>query len=131
MLALHSAGIRTEVIPGITAASGCSSYAGIPLTQRNESQGCTFITGHAEKELSHNWANLAQLDHTLIFYMDLSQLSIITQQLTQHGLAASTPATLIEKGTHRSQSLQQRYKSLILRLNNINLLHHHLLSSEK
>lgn len=103
MLELHSAGITTEVIPGITAASGCTSYAGIPLTHRGVSQGCTFITGHAEKNLSLNWSSLANANHTLVFYMGLSQLPHICQQLVEHGLSKNTPAALIENGTQNCQ----------------------------
>lgn len=103
MLTLHQAGIETEVVPGITAASGCTSYAGIPLTHRKVSQGCTFVTGQAAKALSVNWASLATIDHTLVFYMGLSQIPMICQQLTGHGLQGDTPAALIEKGTQSTQ----------------------------
>lgn len=103
MLVLHKAGISTEVVPGITAASGCTSYAGIPLTHRGVSQGCTFITGHAEKSLALNWSSLAKANHTLVFYMGLSQLSNIRQQLVQHGLSKYTPAALIENGSQACQ----------------------------
>jgi len=61
LLELRKAGIEAEVIPGITSASGCSTYANIPLTHRGLSQGCTFVTGHAEKTLDVNWNALAQL----------------------------------------------------------------------
>ena len=66
MLALHNKGIEVELVPGITAASGCSGYSGIPLTHRGVSQGCTFITGHAEKKLTTDWSALAKLNHTLV-----------------------------------------------------------------
>ncbi len=56
MLALREAGIDVELVPGITAATGCSGYAGIPLTHRGISQGCTLITAHAEKSLDIDWA---------------------------------------------------------------------------
>ncbi len=100
---IHKSGIKAEVVPGITAASGCSSYAGIPLTHRGLSQGCTFITGHAEKSLDINWLSLAKLKQTLVFYMGLSQLSNIRQRLTENGLSAETPAALIENGCRQSQ----------------------------
>jgi len=103
MLVLHKAGITTELIPGITAASGCTSYAGIPLTHRGVSQGCTFITGHAEKNLDINWSSLATAGHTLVFYMGLSQLPNIRKKLLENGLAKETPAALIENGTHQCQ----------------------------
>ncbi|MFT4924651.1 MAG: uroporphyrin-III C-methyltransferase [Phenylobacterium sp.] len=103
MLTLHKAGIEAEVVPGITAASGCTSYAGIPLTHRKVSQGCTFITAAAATALTVNWAALASTNHTLVFYMGLSQLPLICQQLSQHGLSVDTPAALIENGTQSSQ----------------------------
>ncbi|MFC3140307.1 uroporphyrinogen-III C-methyltransferase [Shewanella submarina] len=98
MLELHQANIRVEVVPGITAASGCTSYAGIPLTHRGLSQGCSFITAHAEKSLEINWQALAALNQTLVFYMGLSKLELISQQLMTAGMSGSTPVAIIEKG---------------------------------
>ncbi|TQV84881.1 uroporphyrinogen-III C-methyltransferase [Aliikangiella coralliicola] len=103
MLAISEVGLDVEIVPGITAASGCTSYAGIPLTHREVSQGCTFITGHAKNELKLNWASLATLDHTLVFYMSLTRLSFISHQLIKHGLNANTPAALIENGSQPQQ----------------------------
>ena len=98
MLALKQQAIQVEVIPGITAASGCASYAGIPLTHRGLSQGCTFVTAHAEKTLDIKWQALAQLDHTLIFYMGLSKAELIEKQLIEAGLDENTPVAFIENG---------------------------------
>lgn len=98
MLELKKAGIEVELVPGITAAAGCSSYAGIPLTHRGVSQGCTFVTAHAEKELGLNWASLAHLNHTLVFYMGLSKAGMISSELIAAGQAANTPVALIENG---------------------------------
>lgn len=90
---------QAEVIPGITAASGCSTYAGIPLTHRGMATGCSFITGHLEHgELNIDWEALARLPHTLVFYMGLSALTEISRQLQRHGLSGHTPAALIERG---------------------------------
>ena len=103
-LVLHQHGIATEVVPGITAASGCSAYAGIPLTHRGLATGCSFITGHRQNgQLDLNWSQLAKLDHTLVFYMGLGNLAEIVTQLTAHGLAADTPAALIENGSTPQQ----------------------------
>lgn len=99
MLKLKSAGIEVEVVPGITAASGCTSYSGIPLTHRGISQGCTMVTAHGEKELNLNWEHLAKVDHTLVFYMGLSKSQMIGNQLQHHGMPASTPVALIENGS--------------------------------
>ncbi|WP_026971150.1 uroporphyrinogen-III C-methyltransferase [Aliagarivorans marinus] len=104
LMELQAAGIASQVIPGITAAAGCSSYAGIPLTHRGLSRGCTFVTGHLkEGKLDLNWTQLANVDHTLVFYMGLSALNEISSQLAAHGLAADTPAALVEKGCHSDQ----------------------------
>ena len=98
MLLLKEQGIDVQIVPGITAAAGCSSYAGIPLTHRGLAQGCTFITAHAEKELDIKWRALAELDHTLVFYMGLSKAQLIESELLQAGLAKETPVALIENG---------------------------------
>lgn len=98
MLELKALGVDVEIVPGITAAAGCSSYAGIPLTHRGISQGCTFVTAHAEKELSIKWQALANLDHTLVFYMGLSKAELIEQQLLNAGMDSNTPVAFIENG---------------------------------
>lgn len=103
LLELRSAGIEAEVIPGITSASGCSTYADIPLTHRGLSQGCTFVTGHAEKSLDVNWDALAQLNHTLVFYMGLTRADEIAAKLLAGGLAADTPVAIIENGCRKNQ----------------------------
>ena len=103
MLLLKAEGITVEIVPGITAATGCSSYAGIPLTHRGLSQGCTFVTAHAEKKLEIKWQALANLDHTLIFYMGLTKASMIEQQLLGAGLDPKTPVAFIENGCKPEQ----------------------------
>ncbi len=103
LLELRTAGIEAEVIPGITSASGCTTYADIPLTHRGMSQGCTFVTGHAEKSLDVNWSALAQLKHTLVFYMGLTRADEISSKLLAGGLAADTPVAIIENGCRKDQ----------------------------
>ena len=103
MLALKKAQVPVEIIPGITAASGCTSYSGIPLTHRGISQGCTFISGHAQKDLNLDWRALASLDHTLVFYMGLTQIEFIANKLVHNGLSKKTPSALVERGTTRKQ----------------------------
>lgn len=103
LLELRKAGVEAEVIPGITSASGCSTYADIPLTHRGLSQGCTFVTGHAEKTLDVNWAALAQLNHTIVFYMGLTRANEISEKLLAGGLAADTPVAIIENGCRKNQ----------------------------
>jgi uroporphyrin-III C-methyltransferase len=98
-------GIDCQVVPGITAASGCSAYAGIPLTHRDLVNSCRFITGHLQRdgELSLPWSSLADSSQTLVFYMGLSNLGIIAQRLIEAGLPADTPAALISNGTRPDQ----------------------------
>ncbi|WP_223569888.1 MULTISPECIES: uroporphyrinogen-III C-methyltransferase [Pseudomonas] len=97
--------IDCQVVPGITAASGCSAYAGIPLTHRDLVNSCRFITGHLQRdgELSLPWSSLADSSQTLVFYMGLSNLGIIAQRLIEAGMAADTPAALISNGTRPDQ----------------------------
>jgi uroporphyrin-III C-methyltransferase len=98
---LKAAGIRTEVVPGITAAAGCAAAAGFPLTQRHVADSVCLTTAHYSDEQDHsNWAALAaDPARTLVFYMGLSQLANIREQLIAHGMSAETPAALIENGT--------------------------------
>ncbi len=97
-------GIVFQVVPGITAASGCASYAGIPLTHRDHSQACIFVTGHLKDgTVNLNWEMLAHDQQTVVFYMGLHGISVICQQLIAHGRAADTPAALIQQGTTDKQ----------------------------
>lgn len=113
LMELRTAGIESEVIPGITSASGCSTYADIPLTHRGISQGCTFVTGHAEKSLDVNWSALAQLNHTLVFYMGLTRAGDITRELLNAGMNLNTPVAIIENGCRKNQ------RNIITELNDL------------
>ncbi|MGB1262180.1 MAG: uroporphyrinogen-III C-methyltransferase [Cognaticolwellia sp.] len=100
-------GVSCHVCPGITAASGCTTYAGIPLTHRGVAQGCTFITGHMQNDgqLNLPWQSLSCSTQTVVFYMGINTLGSITEQLIKHGRDANTPAALIRKGTHPDQQI--------------------------
>ncbi|MFT5398304.1 MAG: uroporphyrin-III C-methyltransferase/precorrin-2 dehydrogenase/sirohydrochlorin ferrochelatase [Gammaproteobacteria bacterium] len=96
--------IDFQVVPGITAASGCASYSGIPLTHRDYSQACIFVTGHRRNEEDDlNWEMLSHANQTVVFYMGLDNLERICKQLKAHGRNEETPAAMIEKGTTADQ----------------------------
>lgn len=103
LLSLRRAGVEAEVIPGITAASGCTSAADIPLTHRGVSQGCTLVTGHGETDVKINWQALAALGHTLVFYMGVTRAGMIGSELQRAGLCGQTPAAIIENGCRHNQ----------------------------
>lgn len=101
---LAAARIAFQVVPGITAASGCACYAGIPLTHRDHSQSVRFVTGHMKNDLPDlDWPMLAREDQTLVIYMGLLTLSVICQQLQQHGMDARMPVAIVEQGTTPQQ----------------------------
>jgi uroporphyrin-III C-methyltransferase/precorrin-2 dehydrogenase/sirohydrochlorin ferrochelatase len=104
---LSEHGITFQVIPGVTAATGCAAYAGIPLTHRDHAQACIFVTGH-EKDgaLNLNWSSLIQPRQTVVVYMGLSSLEAITKGFIMHGADPETPAAIIENGTRESQRVE-------------------------
>ncbi len=106
--ALLAHGIAYEIIPGISSAQGCGAYAGIPLTHRGLATGVRIITGHRTAEdkdepLELDWHSLADPQTTLVIYMGLANLDLITRKLVEHGLPPTFPAAAIAHGTMPSQ----------------------------
>jgi len=101
---LMQQGINFQVVPGITAASGCATYAGIPLTHRDHAQSCTFVTGHLkDNSINLNWKQLATPNQTIVIYMGLVGLEKICQSLIEHGSPKDLPVALVQQGTTANQ----------------------------
>ena len=107
VLALKQHNIAFEVVPGITAAAGCSAYSGIPLTHRGISRRVQFITAHFNNDepVDLNWQSIADPDSTLVIYMGLANLPLVIRSLIEAGLSATTPAAAVQNGT---TDIQQR-----------------------
>jgi uroporphyrin-III C-methyltransferase/precorrin-2 dehydrogenase/sirohydrochlorin ferrochelatase len=103
---LSDNGIPFQVVPGITAASGCASYAGIPLTHRDFSQSCRFVTAHLKDGTSNlPWGEFVEEQQTVVFYMALISANHICQQLMACGMREDMPVALIERGTTPEQKV--------------------------
>ena len=103
---LSSEGIPFQVVPGITAAGGCSSYAGIPLTHRDFAQSCIFITAHMKDgNMKLNWDALIQPNQTIAVYMGTHGLDFLCKELIRRGLPDDLPAAIIQQGTTQKQQV--------------------------
>jgi uroporphyrinogen III methyltransferase / synthase len=105
-LALVEAGVPFEVVPGVTAGIAGPAYAGIPVTHRATATSVAFVTGHEDPtkaESGINWAGLAAGVDTIVFYMGVTNLPAIVEELLKHGRAAGTPAAVIERATTPGQ----------------------------
>jgi len=102
---LTAEGIPFQIVPGVTAATGCAAYSGIPLTHRDYAQSVTFVTGHSREGLGStvDWQKLVNPQQTLVVYMGLQALPEIRDRLLEHGGSARLPAAIIEQGTTSSQ----------------------------
>ena len=96
--------VNYQIVPGITAAAGCSAYAGIPLTHRDHAQAIQFVTGHCKKDGQElDWQSLAKPNQTLAIYMGVIKSPHIQSELLKHGRKADTPVAIIENGTRKNQ----------------------------
>jgi uroporphyrin-III C-methyltransferase/precorrin-2 dehydrogenase/sirohydrochlorin ferrochelatase len=101
-LAEHA--VRFQVVPGVTAASGTSCYAGIPLTHRDYAQACVFVTGHLKDgSVDLDWPALARPKQTVVVYMGVAALPEICRQLVKHGMPQDMPAAVVQQATTRKQ----------------------------
>ena len=104
MQALRAAGLRYEVVPGVTAALGCAAYAGIPVTHRAHNQSLQLVTAHGDSACDAiDWAALATSRSTLVFYMGATRLTTIRDRLIEQGLSPATPFAIVESGTTPAQ----------------------------
>ena len=104
--ALAAWGIDFEVVPGVTAASGVASYAGIPLTHRDYAQSCIFVTGHLKNGTADlDWPSLVRLNQTVVIYMGLGGLPEICRQMMAHGAAPNLPIAVVQDGSIASQKV--------------------------
>lgn len=103
---LAEQGVPFQVVPGISAANGVSSYAGIPLTHRDYAQSVVFTTGHLrEGSLDLDWVALSRPRQTVVIYMGLGSLDEICRQLMAHGMAPGMPAAVVMNGTQTNQQV--------------------------
>jgi len=101
-----AAGIPVQVVPGITAATGCGALAGIPLTHRDHAQSCVFLTAHgADGVLDHDWPTLTRPGQTVVIYMGLSNLAEITAGAIAQGIRPDLPVAVIDSGTRNNQQV--------------------------
>ena len=113
--------IPFAIVPGITAASGCAAYSGIPLTHRECAHGVRFVTAHFKHEdMQAQWTELALGQDTIVFYMGSTRLHDIASQLIKHGKAPSTPIAIIEQGTSDLQKTHIHTLAGIAALNEAN-----------
>lgn len=99
MAVLRAAGVPVEVVPGVTAASGCAAVAGVSLTQRGVARSVTFVSGHREGEGAEDWGVYGRLGGTLVIYMGMANLGEIVAGLRAGGKAGGTPVLVVQAGT--------------------------------
>ena len=103
---LAEAGVSFQVVPGITAASACSTYAGIPLTHRDHAQTCVFVTGHMkDDQLNLNWDALVRPNQTIAVYMGIKGFDVLCRNLIEQGMSKDIPAAIVQQGSLPAQKV--------------------------
>jgi len=103
---LMQADVPFQIVPGITAAAGAASYAGIPLTHRNYAQSVLFVTGHLKDgTMNLNWQALVQPNQTVVVYMGLLGAKVLCTKLIEHGMSGQTPIALVQQATTVNQKV--------------------------
>ncbi|MCC2102323.1 MAG: siroheme synthase, partial [Hyphomicrobiales bacterium] len=101
---LAAEGIPFQIVPGITAASGCASFAGIPLTHRDHAQACVFVTAHSKHgPVDLDWATVIRPDQTVAVYMGLNHIEELMAAFVAHGASPDLPAAIVDNGTRPNQ----------------------------
>ena len=104
--ALTAAGIRYEIIPGITAASGASAYAGIPLTARGYATSVRFLTSYNDKILDESyWKELAHTADTLVFYMSSNTIDHLVEKLRSYEISNDKKIAVVSQATTPLQKI--------------------------
>ena len=106
MSLLDRAGIKYEIVPGVTDALACAAYAGVPLSHREFGSSFSFLTGHEDlkkESLRVDFAKFAEVGGTLCIYMGMSKLEEIVDCLLQGGLSPKKPTIVVSNGTLPTQ----------------------------
>lgn len=106
LAALAEAGVPARVVPGVSAAGGCSAYAGIPLTHRDHAYRCQFVTAYRRAGADDpDWATLARPEQTVVVYMGLQGIDRVCGALIDAGAPGTRPAALVAHGTLATQQV--------------------------
>lgn len=101
--AARAAGVPCEIVPGITAATGCAAAAGLPLTHRDHAHSVSFVAGQCKDLTDQDWSGLAGHGRTLVVYMGIATAAAIADKLMADGVAPGVPVAVLERGTRKDQ----------------------------
>jgi len=97
--AVRAAGLRVEVIPGVSSALGCAAEAMLPLTHRDWSSAVSFVAGQCKGLTDQDWSGLAGVGRTLVIYMGVATADAIADKLISDGVSPDMPVAVLERGT--------------------------------